>query len=887
MRSVTLIVAMALLGVGAAAGARAEDPSRRTDVVRVVAINDRFELDDYASYSTFEDEMRRLFDLGRPHLAVDRPNLVVYPESIGLWTAFLGPRGLVGRNAGSAEEAIASLLAAYAPQIGFYAARFGVLPADPTALDDPAAALDLRTLAWAMTDHMTRAFHETFAAIAAEEKVWLVSCTDQAPWEETEDPVLDLLRDPLAPTGSPTYVVPEDQPYFWNSCTLWDPTGARVHEARKEYLVPLEQDLLDVTSSPTDTIGVVPTEVGRLGFAISAPAWAHEVTQRLEQLDMQVQLQPDANPGDVGGYGWANAPASLDNWQPDGWRMASWEQLALSGSVQANVTPMATGTVLDFVMFDGQGHVMHQPRPADAPEAFVGSPAEPGFSALAPWVDQAHGWCPDDDPARPLLERRTDLVGCSAMLEPGAAHEGEEIESVVAADLVLRSRPDLSTAFATCGSCVTVAASDTRQWTPAVASAHDGTIHVAYRDGVSAHDGVHTDGDILHVRSIDGGRTWSAPVRVDDGPAPSNRPDDGAWHPEIVITPNDTLVVAYEDARASENVWVTRSTDGGRAWAPSVRVSTVDGAPTNGGPRNGYHRLAVSPDGRVLLVFHGHGTANSAARVYASWSDDGGASWTQPVVVDDTPTEQLAGPGGAVTHGRGHAWRPDAAFLDDGRAVVVWQDFRTRQNVLRSVVARPEQLGAVPSTVVEPSIMGSTWSDGLTTEWVQQFTPSVDADGSTVELVWEDTRDGVGHVRRALWDGAWGGTEPVTREGGRRERLPRLEDGVVVHEHEMGDQGFAAAVSRHNGTDWQGVTLGTGLAPAHDHGLVVYQQTSGWTGAAVRPVTEQVVAVRLPSSPTPAPTTPLPATGGGAIGISLVLAAVLARRRRFATGTSS
>jgi hypothetical protein len=311
-----------------------------------------------------------------------------------------------------------------------------------------------------------------------------------------------------------------------------------------------------------------------------------------------------------------------------------------------------------------------------------------------------------------------------------------------------------------------------------------------------------------------------------------------------------------------------------------VRVSTVDGAPTNGGPRNGYHRLAASADGRVLLVHHGHGMSNSAARVYASWSDDDGTTWTDPVVVDDTPTEDHMGPDGPVTHGLGHAWRPDAAFLDDGSVMIVWQDFRTRHNVLRSVVARPEQLGDVASTAVEPTVVGATWSDGHTTEWVQQFTPSLDAEGATVALVWEDTRDGVGHVRRATWDGTWGPSEAVTPEDRRRERFPRLAGGVVVYEHENGDQGFAAAAARHDGSDWAEVTLGPGLAPASTDGLVAFQRTDGWSGPAVRPNTEQVVVASLPELPAELPTSDLPATGGGAVMVGLALAALIGRRRR-------
>ncbi|MBW3664992.1 MAG: glycoside hydrolase [Actinobacteria bacterium] len=878
----------AIVGSTATASSRADRTVRE---VRVVAVDDRFYLADYASYATFEAEMRRLFELARPDLDTDGLNLVVYPESIGLWTAFLGPRGAIGRQANSAEEAIASLLVAHQPQIDFYAARFGVPPADPTQLDDPAAALDLRTLAWALVDPMTRAVQETFSAIADDEDVWLVSCSDQAPFEPTDDPTFSVVRDPEAPADSPTYVVPEDEPFFYNLCWVWNPNGEVVFTARKEYLVALEQDLLDITSESVDHIGVVPTEVGRLGFAISAPAWAHEVTQRLEQLDMHVQLQPDANPGAVGGYGWANAPPSLDNWQPDGWRMASWEQLSLSGSVQANVTPMATGTVLDFVMFDGQGHVMHQPRPTDQPRAFIGSPAEPGFSAIEPWLDAVRPWCPPDDPSAPLLERRSALVDCSRQLEPGAPHHDEEVEGVIAADVVLRERPVDLPAAPACSDCRATSEVAGRQWTPAVTSAPDGALHLVYRVGATSWDGVHPDGDIVAQRSDDGGRTWTDPVRVDDGPPPSNRPDDGAWHPEVVALPDGTLVVAYEDARESENVWVARSTDRGATWSPSTRVSTTEGRPTNGAARNGYHDLAVSDDGEVLLVYHGHDMANSAARVYAVRSTDGGATWTDPVVVDDTPTIEVGPADSRVVHGIGHAWRPAAAFRSNGDAVLVWQDFRDRRNTLRSVIAPIDQLGTTASSLVEADADGRTWSDDATTEWAQQLTPSLGRVGDDVWLAWEDTRGGLGHIRASrLACGAscaWSGSISVSERSAARERSPDVGDGGVLRiafEREAADQGFAAIVATGGaGVGWAERAYGPGLAPAvASDGTVAVQATTGWTDAAAHPDTERIVVAAAPTPhparPTPPADAPLPTTGGGIVG-ALAIALIAAHRR--------
>ena len=77
-------------------------------------------------------------------------------------------------------------------------------------------------------------------------------------------------------------------------------------------------------------------------------------------------------------------------------------------------------------------------------------------------------------------------------------------------------------------------------------------------------------------RSLDGGVSWSAPKRI------SPRHADAAFPAAIGAGAGDFRVWYMDDRRGSNdrwNVWFRRSTDGGRAWSKSVRISDASGGP--------------------------------------------------------------------------------------------------------------------------------------------------------------------------------------------------------------------------------------------------------------------------------------------------------------------
>ena len=81
--------------------------------------------------------------------------------------------------------------------------------------------------------------------------------------------------------------------------------------------------------------------------------------------------------------------------------------------------------------------------------------------------------------------------------------------------------------------------------------------------------------DVHLVRSVDGGNTWSDPVRVND-----DAPNSGAWHwlAALSVAPNGRLDAFWADSRngAASNmneIFYSYSYDQGLTWAPNVAAS--------------------------------------------------------------------------------------------------------------------------------------------------------------------------------------------------------------------------------------------------------------------------------------------------------------------------
>ena len=109
-------------------------------------------------------------------------------------------------------------------------------------------------------------------------------------------------------------------------------------------------------------------------------------------------------------------------------------------------------------------------------------------------------------------------------------------------------------------------------WTPE--GGPQGTLHLVYeKEGVP---GARWVDDIFYRRSVDGGDTWSEPVRLNDDGQPEKL--IGQFHPDIVVAPNGRIYVGWWDFRNengnfANDIYLTSSSNNGETWSPNVRVT--------------------------------------------------------------------------------------------------------------------------------------------------------------------------------------------------------------------------------------------------------------------------------------------------------------------------
>jgi len=112
------------------------------------------------------------------------------------------------------------------------------------------------------------------------------------------------------------------------------------------------------------------------------------------------------------------------------------------------------------------------------------------------------------------------------------------------------------------------------------ADSTSGALYLAWSDERSG------DADILLVRSTDDGKTWSAPVRVNDDPLGDGKDQ---FQPQLAVAPDGVVSVMFFDRRNDPDnfkidVYLAQSTNGGQSFHPNVRVTNVSWDPSLDAP---------------------------------------------------------------------------------------------------------------------------------------------------------------------------------------------------------------------------------------------------------------------------------------------------------------
>jgi hypothetical protein len=111
-------------------------------------------------------------------------------------------------------------------------------------------------------------------------------------------------------------------------------------------------------------------------------------------------------------------------------------------------------------------------------------------------------------------------------------------------------------------------------------------------------DKVNTERDRIYATSSsDAGVTWTTPVRVDHLPADLQK---DASAPTALLSAEGEALVAWHDARnGREDIFLARSTDGGRSWAVEERMDMDE----PGTAFSRFPKLAKAADGRIAIAW--------------------------------------------------------------------------------------------------------------------------------------------------------------------------------------------------------------------------------------------------------------------------------------------
>ncbi|GAC1378987.1 MAG: carbon-nitrogen hydrolase family protein [Ktedonobacteraceae bacterium] len=391
-----------------------------TRPVRLLAVGNRINLQAAVSEYSFSLELERIVHMAVPHLAKDRPNLVVLGEILGLPLALTGKRGYLSRRMHTSNIAISMLALGYGRRMMYYRRLF------------PGISL-VRSLLLALTDVMHRSFVSTLSRLAAEHSIYL-SASTVTPHVHCSISPADISR-----FGGRQYnkVYLPDGPGVYNTGFLWGPDGALIGTTDKVFLSSSEKLVLDLTAGELDAVQVFETAIGNIGIAISLDAFTPAYLHKLDSCSACIVIQNDAND-----QPWAS-PSQTSDWQPQEWLNSVLGSLQEEyAHLHYNICSMQVGNFFD-IPFDGQSTITK--KSASEPDlhcnfigndGFVhtvtGKPLKGEMLAISPWVvaDPV-----ETKPEMSLVERRAILEQVSKQLLPGGSRANQYPESAIWADV--------------------------------------------------------------------------------------------------------------------------------------------------------------------------------------------------------------------------------------------------------------------------------------------------------------------------------------------------------------------------------------------------------------------------------------------------------------------
>lgn len=685
-------------------------------------------MENMESYETYRASYTKYFDLIKPLLATNKPNVVLLPEAVGLSAALIGDRARPAREeAQDSNQAIASVAAAYGPQVSYYQSKCPGIPA-------------VRAVAMAVSDTVWRGFGETLAEEAKKRNLYIIG-TAYLPTivKTTNASRVALLKDPQA-SGNYAYEAECDE--VFNAAYAFAPTGEVFAQngemlvgsdaaqikgiVPKAYLVPLERNqssgLSISTPLPSD---VRPVDFGFASFGVftSKDAWMVDLPNRNDVDRADVFVQPEAGPW----AGWNDT--GVQDWQQDNIRRAVWGYVQKLPTIRWGAVTNLMGNLYELP-FDGTPTITtdapdFRPTskgPEKARHFLLGRPLEDGIVARSRWV------VPDPGPGltfRQIKERREFLQaeGAKRAPESGAPEENAYVDDAfVWADVTL---PIRSTSAALppgpFSNSETIFRSSGAQWEPSLATAADGTLVAAWTDlGAGNEDAL--------VARFDPDKGWTEPVNAGPDTSTDDDQTDNQYGATVIVDQDGKVHVVWLDFRNQS--WDVRASSAPidtLEFGDDVRVdhskTSAEGFPAEN--LNNDPALVVLPKGTVIAAWDDLRSTSADRDIRSAALAPGGTEWTGDGFVSRKDSKEQ--------------FHPALATDVDGLVWAAWQDHRTGDADIRAGTSNDIDFGPHSFRVDD----GPKNSDA--------YHPQIGASGIQAIAIWADDRSGVLQIRASTY----------------------------------------------------------------------------------------------------------------------------------------
>ena len=223
------------------------------------------------------------------------------------------------------------------------------------------------------------------------------------------------------------------------------------------------------------------------------------------------------------------------------------------------------------------------------------------------------------------------------------------------------------------------------------------------------------DGDLLAWRSVDRGKTWSAPVKVSDVPAAARE----GLH--AMAAYGTTVAAAWLDLRENGTTLVVAvSADGGAHWGPNVVAYR---SPSGTICQCCHPSLVVDATGRISAMFRNE--RQGTRDMFLIASIDGGRTWTSGEKLGDGtwPLKSCPMDGGTLAY-------------DGGNVVSIWRRDQTVYLASAGTAEVAIGAGVNPTLAITPAGPLVAWngSDGLMLKRADATASLVDAQGKFAAL---------------------------------------------------------------------------------------------------------------------------------------------------------